>query len=246
MARPVAVVTGASRGIGRAAGIFLARTHDLVLTGRSTNDRPDRRLPGTLEQTALACNEFGAHAIVVPADLAKDDDVDQIAKSTLRTFGRCDVLVNNAAISYNGAFLDVGVDRFRKSVGVDLLAPAALSGSFLPGMIERGGGVIVNISSSAAVDVGPSIGYAVAKAGLERFSVLLAGQTAGTGVHCVCVRIDELVGSEAVRMVLGDGYETIDPLLMATAIGWVIERGGEMNGRVVTIDDLRREGAFGS
>src|SRR5438105_2370297 len=148
----VCVVTGAARGIGKAVAVaFAKRGARLVLVGRSTHASPNRGgLPGTLESVAAEAGGLGAEVVIVAADLSKPDEVDSVVNAPNERFGRCDVLVNNAAVSFLGNFLDVPVRRWHAVLSVNLLAAVSLIHSFLPGMLERGDGRILNVSSGAA------------------------------------------------------------------------------------------------
>ena len=104
-------------------------------------------------------------------------------------------------MSFVGPFLDVSAKRWRTVVGVNLIGPVALSRGVLPGMIERGQGRILNIGSGAAQSDGTlQLPYSVTKLGLERFTTGLAHQLAGCGVAVNCIRIDEVVPTEAVEL----------------------------------------------
>ena len=109
----VAVVTGATRGLGRAIARRLALDgHRVVAVGRSTGERPHRSLPGTLEDTEAELAAIGNGCLALRADLADADDCETIVAQTLEWAGRCDVLVNNASYTPAGSFLDVPVSRW--------------------------------------------------------------------------------------------------------------------------------------
>src|SRR5687767_673505 len=118
----VAVVTGASRGIGRATALALARRGvTVVLVGRSTDERPNRAgLPGTLESVLLEVEAEGGNGLVLPADLSQLDEAQRIVAETLDQLGHCDVLVNNAALSFLGTFLEVPARRWNAVMAVNL------------------------------------------------------------------------------------------------------------------------------
>jgi len=133
--RPVALVTGASRGIGRAIALDLARDHDLVVTARTAAD---------LEALAGEISAVGAHCDVVPLDVRDPQAVQ-------RTLGdrRVDVLVNNAGVATLKPFLEMSREEWRAMVDVNVNALYDVTRAVLPGMTERGRGHVVVIGSIA-------------------------------------------------------------------------------------------------
>jgi short-subunit dehydrogenase len=177
----VTLVTGASSGIGEALARRLALDrHDLVLTAR----RADR-----LE--ALAHELQAAHGIrahVIPADLSRPgtptDLVRQIEDRGLTVHW----LVNNAGFGTGGRFDELPVEGELQEIRLNVAAPVELTGRLLPGMVARGRGVVMNVSSMAGFGPMPfSATYAATKAFLLSFSEALSVEVSGTGVHIVCV-----------------------------------------------------------
>jgi short-subunit dehydrogenase len=192
------VVTGASRGIGRqVAGHLSAAGARVVLVARASD---------ALEQAAA---ETGGEA--APCDLA-----DPAARSRLigevESSGPVDVLVNNAGISNVGHFLDTDPDDIERLVQVDLLAPMQLCRGWLPGMLERGHGHLVNVSSLAAVMSPPGLAsYAAAKAGLSAFTAGLRQDLRDLPVGLTCVHLG------SVPTELDDASREYGPLREAAA-----------------------------
>jgi NAD(P)-dependent dehydrogenase (short-subunit alcohol dehydrogenase family) len=113
----VAVVTGATRGIGKQAAIALGRAGArLVLVGRTRAEAPNPLLPGTLDGVAAELGAAGIEARFVQADLTDADQTQEIVTSTLDWYGRCDVLVNNAAYTSNGPILEIPWSRWEKAM----------------------------------------------------------------------------------------------------------------------------------
>ncbi|MET0578647.1 MAG: SDR family oxidoreductase [Ilumatobacteraceae bacterium] len=248
LAGRVAIVTGATRGLGRQIALALGRAGcKVVVVGRSTADAPNRHLPGTLEETEAALIALGTDVEAIRADVADDVDVERIVAVTTARFGRCDLLVNNAAVSFLGPFLDVSVKRWRTAIAVNLLGPVVLSQAVLPGMIERGGGRILNLGSGAAQSDGTlQLPYSVTKLSLERLTTGVAHQLAGTGVAVNCIRIDEVIPTEAVELhaaELAAGARS-NPAQFAQAVTWVLSRPSWYTGLVLTLDQLRDIGAL--
>ena len=241
---PTMVVTGAARGIGRhLATEAAAAGYHVVISARSTAETPNHGMAGTLDEVAAEIDAAGGGVTAVPADLARPEGVAALIDA-IQSGPGCDVLVNNAAVSFNGNFLEVPARRWSPAIAVNLAAPVELTHALLPAMVARGSGAIVNISSGAATqDHAPQLPYAATKAALERLTTGLHGQYADTGVLFQCLRIDELVMTEAVTLagVLPEGLPRHDPDDVGRALLWLIGRR-ELSGRVVTMGDLRTAG----
>jgi citronellol/citronellal dehydrogenase len=209
----VAFVTGASRGIGEyIAYEFASLGADVAIMAKSTEASPHRVFEGTIESTAKRLEEYGVGVLAVQGDVSHEDDVQAAYDATMERFGRCDVLVNNAAVSYVGPFLELSTKRWQILLAVNVLGPVMLAKAFLPQMLERGDGRIINISSgggrleqnpegmdtssgaAGAVmgeasfgEAGQGLGdsllaYGTSKAALNRFTVGLANEVRGKGV----------------------------------------------------------------
>jgi len=178
--RPVALVTGASAGIGRELAKVLAREgHDLVLVARRQAELEE--LAGTLKE------QYGAAAQVVAADLAVPD----AAAKVLAEVGpdpRIDVLVNNAGFGGHGAFASRDRDSDLRMVAVNITALTDLTKLVLPGMVARGRGRVLNVASTAAFQPGPFMAvYYASKAYVLSLSEALAEELSGTGVTVTCL-----------------------------------------------------------
>ncbi len=162
---PVAIVTGAGRGIGRATALALAREGFTLCLAARTRDE--------LEQTRVASELPNERALIVLIDLAQEDAPAALIETVLDCFGRIDVLVNNAGWApARTALTKVSAADEHRMLGVNLRAPLALARMAAAAMIERGtGGAIVNIASTAARRTPPREAvYAAAKAGLVAFT----------------------------------------------------------------------------
>jgi NAD(P)-dependent dehydrogenase (short-subunit alcohol dehydrogenase family) len=191
--------------------------------------------------------------LTIAADLAQADHVQHVIDGTLERFGRCDVLVNNAAVSFVGNFVDVPSRRWRTVMEVNLIAPVALTQGFLPGMLERGVGHIVNMSSEAADPREHSevaqLAYASSKAALDTFSFGLAGELAGTGV-AVNILAPEVL-TEAVTFSVKDpdvlevlARQMVAPAPYGRAVAWVAAQPSAFTGNYLTNRSLVELGAL--
>jgi len=191
-AQKVAFVTGASRGIGRGCALELARRGlDVVVTARTVTgaERLEHSstvkksatnpLPGSLEATAREARALGAEALVVKLDLAARADWPAAVDAALARFGRIDVLVNNGRYVGPGhmdPFEDTPVELIEQMMLCNVIAPLNLVKLSLPAMKRQGGGIVINITSSAGERETPApigqggwgLGYSLSKAALNR------------------------------------------------------------------------------
>jgi uncharacterized protein len=179
--RPVALVTGASSGIGlELARVAAARGHDLVLVAR-----------GEVALRALAtelARDHGATAHVVVADLAPPDGPDRVVEAVEALGLEVDVLINNAGFGLYGDFLDTDLAVERDMIAVNVTALTALAKRFAGPMAKRGRGRILNVASTAAFQPGPRMAvYYATKAYVLSLSLALSVELAGTGVTVTCL-----------------------------------------------------------
>jgi len=189
----VAVVTGASRGIGRALAVGLAGAGAAVVCAARTEVASPDGLPGTIHTTADAIRAAGGKALPVRCDIGCADDISALFEATTAEFGRLDVLVNNAMTPTRGLFSESGVDMWDESMRINVRSLFLTCQAAVPLMARQGRGSIINISSGAAQTHGVGMPpgfliYSVAKAALERFSTALAGEVAEQGVAVNALR----------------------------------------------------------
>jgi citronellol/citronellal dehydrogenase len=245
MTNPVALVTGASRGIGKQLCEDLAGAgYDIVCVARSSDERPGK-LAGTIDATAGLVEATGRRALPVALDVRDETAVADAVEQVYCELGRCDLLVNNAAVAPTGKALDIPVRRWDLAVGVNLNGPFYLSWHLGNRMRAAGEGRIVNISSGAAVDADfGRAGYTVTKAALEALTACLGRELAPT-VAVNCVRLDVGVWSEGFVETLpeGDYGDFEDPVIMSDAVLWFARQPLDVTGLTLDIGELRRRGA---
>lgn len=177
----VALITGASSGIGRAFAFALAqRGASLVLVARSGDVL--QQLADTLQR------DYGCRADVLPADLAAIDAASIIDRQLAAADIRVDVLVNCAGFATYGRFETIPLARQRDELMVNCLAPMALTHALLPGMLARGSGAIVNVASTAAFQPDPYMAiYGATKSFLLSFSEALWAESRARGVRVLAL-----------------------------------------------------------
>jgi citronellol/citronellal dehydrogenase len=196
LAGRVAIVTGASRGVGAATAIALGAAGARVACAARATDAAPLPVPGTVDGTVRAITDAGGEAIAVPTNLADDADVVAMVHRTEAEWGRVDILVNNAAITFPGD-LDLAMKRHDLVFAVNLRAPLIAVQTVVPGMRVRGSGTICNVSSLAALNYfRTQMAYGMSKIALEHMTVSLAAQLRPDGITVNTFRIDVPVASE--------------------------------------------------
>jgi uncharacterized protein len=176
LTRPVALVTGASSGLGLELATIAARDgHDLVLVARR-RDRLESIGKGLRE-------EFGAAVTIIVRDLAESEAARVVTQEVEARGLSVDLLVNNAGLGVHGPFAEAPLDKELAMIRVNLVALTELTKRVLPGMIARGRGRILNVASTAAFQPGPLMAvYYATKAYVLSFSEAIASEVAGSGV----------------------------------------------------------------
>ena len=249
LAGKVALVTGASRGVGAATAVALAEAGcDVACAARATNQSP-QRTPGTLDDTVGRIEAIGRSGLAVETNLADEAQVVAMVARTCEYFGRLDVLVNNAAITFVGD-LDIPLKRHDLVMEVNLRAPLIAIREAVKGMKERGEGAILNVSSVAGLYPHPGLmSYGISKVGLERLTIDVACQLQPWHIAVNCFRIDIPVASEGfVANTPGQDRSTWEPCeVAAEGMVWMLRQPPEYSGRRESMFALsRREGIMAS
>ena len=258
LAGKVAIVTGASRGIGAAiAALFAAEGAQVVCAARTVNEGDHRLLSGSLAGTVAAIEAAGGVARAVAADVSDEGSCRALVAAARAAFGPVDVLVNNAALTYFQPITEMPPSRWMRAFAVDVHGPFMLSRLVLEDMIPRRSGAIVNISSGAAI--GPGRGpyadssvrggtmYGAVKAALERFTQGLAQEVAGYGGITVAAvspsRVVPTPGTVFHKLVAGmDDPRGEPPEYMArAALLLASEPAATVNGRVTYSQQILNE-----
>ena len=252
----VAIVTGSSRGIGKAMALGLAGAGAAVVVA-ARSESEGALAPGTIYATAAEIEALGGQALPVRCNVREEDSIYAMVQQTLDAFGRVDVLVNNAGIGTYRPFLESSVKEWDLVLDINLRATFIGCRAVAPAMVEQGGGSIINISSHAATNIfsstlgaDPAEGialmgqaYGVAKAAVER---LTWGLSAELGQHNIAVN-----ALKPLRPVLTEGFQAQRPdadfstwatpeamVKAATFLAGQDARG--LSGAIVTAEELVR------
>ena len=176
----IAIVTGGSKGIGRAIALaFAEHGCDVAIAARG---------PEALDRTRQEIETTGRKALAVQTDVRNDEDVQRLYRETVLHFGGVDILVNNAAVGGMPRLGETTREQLIKAMSVNVWTPLHLSQLCRESMSQRGGGVIINIVSNEGIR--PSIGigvYAASKAALINMSQLMAKEWVGDGIRVSCI-----------------------------------------------------------
>ncbi|MBI4577040.1 MAG: SDR family oxidoreductase [Planctomycetes bacterium] len=245
LAGRVAVVTGASRGIGRALALGLARAGaDLVVAAKT--ESPDPRLPGTIHETCREVEALGRRALPVRLDVRDEAAVEAMAARTLEVFGRVDVLVNNAGAIWLAPVERTPLKRYDLLMGVNVRAAYACARAVLPSMLAAGWGHIVNMSPPCALEALPgATAYFLSKFGMTLLTYGLAGECAGRGVAVHSLWPVTMIESQAtIAWGMGDRHLWRSPQVMVDALLALVGRDPSARTGMALTDEevLRGEG----
>jgi NAD(P)-dependent dehydrogenase (short-subunit alcohol dehydrogenase family) len=249
----VALVTGASRGIGRCSALALARRgFDVVITARTVHEGQGRAQPssvtaphssttiaGSLETTATEIEALGRSCLILPMDLMDRTSIHRVADEALTQWGRVDVLVNNAIYQGPGTMdriLDLPIELAERCLVGDYLHPLLLIQLLLPQMLERGEGRLVNMLSEAAFTTPPApagsggwgVAYAAAKAAFHRVTDMCHVEFFGSGVWSFSIApgltlTESMRASGTDKVLIEAGHAPAPPEIAGEVAGWLAD-----------------------
>jgi NAD(P)-dependent dehydrogenase (short-subunit alcohol dehydrogenase family) len=245
-ARRVALVTGASRGIGRASALALAAAGlDVAITARTLREGEGvddsgssggEPIPGSLDTTAREIEAAGGRALPIRADLLDRGSLVAATHRVLQEWGRVDVLVNNAVHTGPGSmerFLDLDIDMVVEKLEANVVAQLVMIKAVLPAMLERGDGTIIDITSAVATSDPPAptgeggwgLGYAVTKGAFHRVAGILAVELGPRGIFIVNVEpgyvLTERMLLAQQRLGLAGRFPGAPPSVPGAVVAWL-------------------------
>ena len=253
----IALITGASRGIGQVTAELFASEGARVVVAARTMNEGDHMLEGSLSRTVANIKAAGGEATGVTADISLEAECLALVEKATAAYGKIDVLVNNAALNYYLPFIDYPTNRWVRCFFFFFYAPFSLSKAVLPVMVAGGGGAIVNISSGSAI--GPGRGpyedqsvrgstmYGATKAALERMTQGLAQELSSHGnISVTALSPSQVVATPGtIHHNIVTGYDDPrgePPSMMAQATLLLASEPAEkVNGRVTYDQQILKE-----
>ncbi len=243
LAGQVALVSGASRGIGKSIALGLAEAGaDVAICSRTVSD-------GKLEATAKEIEGLGRRSLAVQADISRKVDIDNLVQQTLKKFGVIDILVNNAGISFKNEIVQATEEEWDKIMGVDLKGFFFCSQAVARGMIQRKKGNIISIASYSAFKAVAGWGiYCIAKSGVVMLTKVLARELGAHGIRANAIAPGvvktelnrsvwtnpELLQARLSAISLGRLAETTD--IAKVALFLASEASGYVSGHTLLVD----------
>jgi NAD(P)-dependent dehydrogenase (short-subunit alcohol dehydrogenase family) len=265
-----ALVTGASRGIGKAIAVELAGAgYDVAILARTVHEGERREhsstvhrtdtspLPGSLDATADLVRATGQRCLAVQADLLDHPSLERAVAQVLDEWGHVDVLVNNGRYVGPGHMdhiVDTPVQLLRDHLEANALAPVVLIKAVAPGMIERGGGTIIDITSSAGYEDPPApagqggwgLGYGFSKGALHRIAGMVAVELRDANVRAYNVQ-PGFIATERIRQDMGafgfDASTGAPAAVVGKVCRWLVESPDAvaLNGQCIQAQELCSE-----
>lgn len=239
----VAIVTGSSRGIGRAVALELARQGaNVVVAAKSETSTPE--LPGSIHTVAEEINALGVRALPVRVDVRNEADIESMVKKTIATFGRIDVLVNNAGALWWKDVQETPIKRFDLLMGVNVRAAFACTQACLPHLQQHGHGHVLMYSPPVDLHaLGGKVAYLISKFGMTMLAQGLAEEMRGKGVAVNALWPVTAIESQAtIHFQIGDRASWRKPDIIADAtLEIVTTQPSELTGRALLDEDFLRE-----
>ena len=246
MSRKVAFITGASRGIGKACAIELAEAgFDVAITARTVKEGEAREhsstvkasdttpLPGSLDSTEELCRKVGVNVMSVFADLLEPHTCGAAVTQVLERWGRIDVVVHNGRYIGPGHMdpvLDTPIDLLRKQIEANCIAPMAMNQLILPGMLARGEGTFIHITSTSAYGSplkgagkgGWGMGYGVSKGAFQRVAGVMKAEFGDQGIRTYNVQ-PGFIATERMAQDMGKFgfFGGVTPFVPGRVIAWL-------------------------
>ncbi|WP_158607972.1 SDR family oxidoreductase [Nocardia panacis] len=239
----VAIITGGSRGIGKALALALAERGADIVIGAKTM-AAGGRLPGSVAETVAQVQERGAEALGVYCDVRNEADLKNLVDRTVERFGRVDILVNNAGAMWLQSVEATPAKRYDLVMGINARAPFLLAHHCIPHMRQGGWGHIVNLSPPLEPEgiqhMGGKVAYMSSKLNATLLTLGLGKEVAADGIACNTIWTRTLIGTLATQNLgIGDPADWRTEDIVVDAILAVLEQDpAKYTGNALLDDDI--------
>lgn len=247
----VAIVTGASRGLGRDFALGMAKYGASVVVAARSAEEKEGGIPGNINTTAEQIRGLGSKSLAVVTDVTSEESVNLMVQKTLKTFGRIDILVNNAGVAVYSPIVDMSLKRFELNVRVNLYGTFLCTKAVLPTMIKQKSGSIINISTHGRRTVTNTkneedqfkgiVAYETAKGAVEHFTISLAVELSEHNVAVNCIKPEHGIATEGLRFIFKDrdwSGHTTSETMVKSALFLSTQDASKVNGIVTTAEEL--------
>lgn len=247
MTRPlegrVAIITGASRGIGKALALRLAAEGaGVVIAAKSERGRD--RLPGSIYDTAEEVRQLGGNALPVKVDVREEEDVSRMVEATVAEFGRVDILINNAGALWWKPVLETPAKRFDLVMDVNVRAAFLCSYYTLPHMVKQKWGHIINMAPGISTHPNPGmVAYMISKMGMARLAIGIAEEHRADNVAANALWPVTPIETAAVinNSVLDRTYWRTPEIMCDAVMAILQQEPSQCTGRQLTDEEILRE-----
>lgn len=238
-----AIVTGGSRGIGKAISLALSQAGASVVIAARTEEE-SASLPGTIHKTAEEIRELGGQVLPIRCDVTNADDIQRMVEKTIEIYGTIDILVNNAGVLHGASFLETEPSDFQNVLAVNVTGPFLCSRAVLPHMISQKSGSIVNISSGLAESTHPGNNvYSASKAALNHMMLKLAAEVTKHNIAVNLVYPGMIRSDGMTARVQGAMLDRIPPpSIVGPPVVWLAAQdAASFTGKIVQVNTFGSE-----
>jgi citronellol/citronellal dehydrogenase len=238
----VAIITGASRGIGRAIALGLARAGFAIVVAAKSVESSEK-LPGSIHTVVGEIEALGAQALAVQTDVREEAQIENMVRATLERFGRIDVLINNAGALFWQPLLDTPAKRFDLVMDVNARAAFLCCRAVLPTMITQKSGHIINMSPPLDLTIVPGrIAYAISKLGMSMLTLGLSQELRPHGINVNSLWPVTIIESQAsINWGLGSKEQWRTPEILVDCVLRMVEmKAGELTGQLLLDEEFLR------
>lgn len=243
LAGRVAIITGASRGIGHALALRLAAEGaDVVVAAKSAEST--EKLPGSIHETAEAVRQLGRRALAVKVDVRDEAQIAAMVEQTIAEFGRVDILINNAGALWWKPVLETPAKRFDLLMGVNVRAAYLCSYYALPHMVRQKWGHIINMAPAISTEPSPGmVAYMISKMGMARLAIGIAEEHRADNVAANALwPVTPIETLAVINNHLGERSQWRTPEILCDATMAILrQEPAQCTGRQLTDEEILRE-----